>query len=173
VQCAPAGGHVKKTRKLQNLRAFIYQVWSARWPGWTFLSITGHEHLATVAGLHTHRFAKCRLARSKITARCSKISTWRSTFVTGTGKAVVESALALVAEAFACGRIFVGKTTPVRTKTTGAAAVKIATPRVMRPSTTVTATEIVRARVREALLRLHAGNGLGLELLVTVGTRCP
>ena len=62
------------------------------------LCIARHKDLATVAGLHAHGLAKRGLARAKVTTRCSG-------FFAGTGKTVIETALALVAKAIALTRL--------------------------------------------------------------------
>lgn len=65
------------------------QVQSTSGFGRSFLRIARYKHLATIAGLHTHRFAKCRFTGTKITTgRASvkagaKITAWCSIFVTG------------------------------------------------------------------------------------------
>ena len=68
--------------------------------------------------------------------------------------------------------VSVCKTAAVRTKSTGtatAATPKITVAVVIATATAVTGTKIgVGTRVREALLRLHPGNGLALELLMAV-----
>lgn len=95
--------------------------------GCALLGITGHKHLACVAGLHTHGLAERWLAGREIAARCTatEVTTGRVEIATGcwleittgrevatgrtcitawsalaTSKAVVETTLAFVAEAF-------------------------------------------------------------------------
>ena len=85
----------------------------AQLAGWTLLRITRHKHLAAIAGFHTHRLAKRRLAGTEVTARSAKITagcttlvartkitTWRRGFIASAGKTVIEAAFALIATAF-------------------------------------------------------------------------